>query len=56
MQAQYSRVLIVGNGFDLAHGMPTKYTDFLYFVSLSLRFYNKLIIKIEEIKSKEVGL
>lgn len=26
------RVLIVGNGFDIAHGLPTKYTDFLYFV------------------------
>lgn len=40
MQAQYSRVLIVGNGFDLAHGMPTKYTDFLYFATKILwRFY-----------------
>lgn len=24
-------ILVVGNGFDLAHGLPTKYTDFLYF-------------------------
>ncbi len=23
------KVLVVGNGFDLAHGLPTKYTDFL---------------------------
>ncbi|MFQ7826582.1 MAG: AbiH family protein, partial [Anaerobutyricum hallii] len=21
-------ILIVGNGFDLAHGLPTKYADF----------------------------
>lgn len=24
-------ILIIGNGFDLAHGLPTKYTDFLEF-------------------------
>ncbi len=27
-------VLILGNGFDLAHGLPTKYSDFLDFCSL----------------------
>lgn len=21
-------ILVIGNGFDLAHGLPTKYTDF----------------------------
>ena len=25
-------ILVIGNGFDLAHGLPTKYTDFLKFV------------------------
>lgn len=25
-------ILIIGNGFDLAHGLPTKYGDFLIFV------------------------
>ncbi len=25
-------ILIIGNGFDLAHGLPTKYTDFLKFI------------------------
>ncbi len=24
-------ILIIGNGFDLAHGLPTKYTDFVQF-------------------------
>lgn len=24
-------ILIIGNGFDLAHGLPTKYWDFLMF-------------------------
>lgn len=25
-------ILIIGNGFDLEHGLPTKYTDFLKFI------------------------
>lgn len=25
------KILIIGNGFDLAHGLPTKYSDFLEF-------------------------
>lgn len=25
-------ILIIGNGFDLAHGLPTKYNDFLKFI------------------------
>ena len=27
-------ILVLGNGFDLAHGLPTKYTDFLKFVEV----------------------
>ena len=33
-------ILILGNGFDLAHGLPTKYSHFLNFcqrVDLELR-------------------
>ena len=30
------RILVVGNGFDLAHGLPTKYSDFLYFMALCI--------------------
>ena len=25
-------ILVIGNGFDLAHGLPTRYDDFLTFV------------------------
>ena len=25
-------ILVIGNGFDLAHGLPTKYGDFWSFV------------------------
>lgn len=28
------KILIIGNGFDLAHGLPTKYTDFLQICSI----------------------
>ena len=28
------RILVIGNGFDLAHGLPTRYTDFLDFYEL----------------------
>lgn len=34
-------ILLIGNGFDLAHGLPTKYTDFLNFIEVI-----KQIIKI----------
>ena len=27
-------ILVIGNGFDLAHGLPTKYTHFLEFVKV----------------------
>jgi len=27
-------ILVIGNGFDLAHGLPTKYKDFLEFKGL----------------------
>lgn len=27
-------ILVIGNGFDLVHGLPTKYTDFLDFIKL----------------------
>lgn len=27
-------ILLIGNGFDLAHELPTKYTDFLEFIKV----------------------
>lgn len=35
-----SNVLIVGNGFDLAHGLPTKYSDYLKQLERSSDFYD----------------
>lgn len=28
------KVLVIGNGFDLEHGLPTKYKDFLDFIKI----------------------
>ncbi|MDR2899531.1 MAG: bacteriophage abortive infection AbiH family protein [Clostridiales bacterium] len=28
-----NNILVIGNGFDIAHGLPTKYEDFLSFIS-----------------------
>lgn len=48
-------ILIIGNGFDIACGLPTQYTDFLNFSQLvediftdqtwQLNYYNKTIIR-----------
>lgn len=38
-------LLIIGNGFDLAHGLPTYYTDFLKFVNEANDYYNNFYLK-----------
>lgn len=40
-----NRLIIIGNGFDLAHGLKTKYSDFLkyYWARVKLSFQDKLI-------------
>jgi uncharacterized protein (DUF2164 family) len=39
-------ILILGNGFDLAHGLPTKYSDFLEFVRVIRELYEVGINKV----------
>lgn len=34
-------ILVVGNGFDLAHGLPTRYIDFWNFLFVTYSYYNK---------------
>ncbi len=36
-------ILVIGNGFDLAHGLPTKYGDFLEFCGGIRNNYNSCI-------------
>ena len=34
-------LLVIGNGFDLAHNLPTRYSDFLDFMTLCITNYEK---------------
>ena len=36
MAGNVKTLLVIGNGFDLAHGLKTKYTDFLHFIKKKL--------------------
>ena len=45
-------LLIVGNGFDLAHGLPTSYTDFLKFVNEANDYYNNFYPKYKDVTKK----
>lgn len=43
VEKRFMNILVIGNGFDLAHGLPTKYGDFLEFVKVIrqvIRIYN----------------
>ena len=40
MKVIYLNILVIGNGFDLALGLPTKYTDFLNFIKIFQIVYN----------------
>ena len=34
-------ILVIGNGFDLAHGLPTTYKEFLYFTTIFQECFDK---------------
>lgn len=34
VEQRFMNILVIGNGFGLAHGLPTKYGDFLRFCEL----------------------
>ena len=55
-----SKILIIGNGFDLSHGLPTKYEDFLDFCILwdhmikykGLSRYNDAVTNLKKAKTQ----
>ena len=49
-------ILILGNGFDLAHGLPTTYKDFLDFTDVFEDFTKKNSINYYPPKGKEMFL
>ena len=38
-------ILVIGNGFDLAHGFPTTYKNFLEFTDVFKRYIPKFVKK-----------
>lgn len=42
-------ILVIGNGFDLAHGLPTKYGQFLEWIVAEVEFYHILKMQHSEI-------
>ena len=46
-------ILLIGNGFDLAHGLPTKYTDFLIFCKMILKAIEISKVNKLDFKNKE---
>ncbi len=48
-------ILLIGNGFDLAHGLPTRYSDFLEFIEVINKFeeYNGKFMDVNAWLAKE---
>lgn len=44
-------ILVIGNGFDLAHRLPTKYSDFIMFIKNFKALNGRLK---EEIKTRPI--
>jgi hypothetical protein len=46
-------ILVIGNGFDVAHGLPTSYSDFLYFTEFFTEYNNTQDITEKETRKKQ---
>ncbi len=46
-------ILVIGNGFDVAHGLPTSYSDFLYFTEFFTEYNNTQDITEHETRNKQ---
>ena len=38
-----NEILIIGNGFDIYHGLPTRYSDFIFLAEHWEDFYNETL-------------
>ena len=54
---RHTTILLIGNGFDIAHGLPTQYIDFLHFINLfmNMKNYNDTFVKFYEKIIKSYG-
>lgn len=48
-------IIVLGNGFDLAHGLPTKYVDFLNFINIVKYKIEKGYLEDEETEKKKMN-
>ena len=48
-------ILIIGNGFDLAHGLPTKYADFLKFIDFFYKHKAQESSRLELIAGEDIN-
>ena len=50
-----NRLVIIGNGFDLAHGLPTSYRNFIddFWKSLKNNYKDKMIKKLVFVKEND---
>lgn len=46
-------ILIIGNGFDIAHNLPTTYKDFIHFMNVIERFRNNTTMVDEFVNQKD---
>jgi hypothetical protein len=63
MEKETNKLVIIGNGFDLAHGLKTKYSDFMlwYFNDIfkihnSERGYSDKLIEVSSTKHSTVEI
>ena len=48
-----NRILIIGNGFDIAHGLPTRYGDFIEFLAAFESLYDTYALKNQKLTDEE---
>ena len=49
-------ILVIGNGFDLAHGLPTTYKDFLAFTDEFIKFEKSYLNSLCVFQTKQENL
>lgn len=47
-------ILIIGNGFDLYHKLPTRYSDFMFFATEWETFYREYDLNSQQIEPKKI--
>lgn len=51
-----TNIIVIGNGFDLAHELPTEYMDFLAFCKMIKAVYNRTEDETKEVIWDNLGI